>query len=76
MIGLDNLTALAAFCNTLFYYFEIEKRQPIFGDQAAGRARDMLRFRTAGSRTNCGFPQRQNQWPAPPPDVITWGPTD
>ena len=25
MIGPDNLTALAAFCNTLFYYFEIEK---------------------------------------------------
>jgi len=25
MIGPNNLTALAAFCNTLFYYFEIEK---------------------------------------------------
>jgi hypothetical protein len=25
MIGPDNLTALAAFCNTLFYYFEVAK---------------------------------------------------
>jgi len=26
MIGSDNLTALAAFCNTLFYYFEVKKK--------------------------------------------------